>query len=327
MRPIIWIRRGFYAFVGLLFVYALLGMFFTGPVVVRVPRLDLEVDPRPDRLRRDVERLCSEFAPRSFDQTDNLDRAAGWIADEMRSAGLEIELQDYELEEGRFRNVIGIRPGREPDSDAIVIGAHYDAVRGTPGANDNASGVAVLLELARTLPDVHPRRTQYFVAFSTEEPPFSDTDRMGSRHFARRLEDQGVDVVLALVLDLVGYHAEESGSQGMPLPLFRLFYPRRDDFIAVLGDARSGPAIARVKRGLRAAGHLPVHSFRAPLLSGLVRLSDHRSFRKHGMPAVLVTDTPFPRYGAYHRPEDTPDRLDYVRMAALVRSLHGVLWE
>jgi hypothetical protein len=327
MHSVVWIRRGFYVFVGLLFVYAVLGMFFTGPVVVRVPRLDLDVDPRPDRLRQDVERLCSEFAPRSFDHTANLDRAAGWIAAEMRSAGLRVDLQDYELEEGRFRNVIGIRPGREPDSGAIVVGAHYDAVPGSPGANDNASGVAVLLELARTLPDVHPRRTHYFVAFSTEEPPFFDTDRMGSHRFARRLADQGVDVVLALSLDLVGYYSEESGSQEMPSPLFRLFYPRQGNFVAVIGDARSGPAIGRVKRGLRAAGHLPVHSFRAPLLSGLVHLSDHRSFRKHGMPAVLVTDTAFLRYDAYHRPDDTPDRLDYERMAALVRGLHGVLWE
>jgi len=327
MRPVVWLRRGFYVFVGLLLVYALLGMFFTGPVVVRVPRLDLEVAPRPERLRRDVERLCSEFGPRSFDHPANLDRAADWIAEEMRSAGLEIELQDYELEQGRFRNVIGIRPGREPDAGAIVVGAHYDAVRGTPGANDNASGVAVLLELARTLPDVQPRRTHYFVAFSTEEPPFFDTDRMGSRHFARRLAGADVDVVLALALDLVGYYSEEPGSQRMPSSLFRLFYPSRGNFVAVIGDARSGPAIARVKRGMRSAGHLPVHSFRAPLFSGLVHLSDHRSFRKHGIPAVLVTDTAFLRYDGYHRPEDTADRLDYERMAALVRSLHGVLWE
>jgi Zn-dependent M28 family amino/carboxypeptidase len=326
MRSIVWLRRGFYILAGLLLVYALLGMFFTGPVV-RVGSYRLEVDPSRERLRESVERLCNEFGPRSYAHAENLDRAAAWIADELRGAGLRVELQDYGIDQGRFRNVIGLRPGSDPEAGAIVIGAHYDTVAGTPGANDNASGVAVLLELARTLPDVRPERAHYFVAFSTEEPPFFDTDDMGSYRFARQLKSDGVEVVLMISLDLVGYYSDERGSQRFPSPLFRLLYPGRADFIAVVGDARSGPSIARVKRGMRAAGKLPVHSFRAPRGTGLVHLSDHVAFRRLGLPGVQVTDTAFMRYPAYHHPDDRPERLDYGRMAELVRALHGVLWE
>ena len=322
-----WLRRGFYALVVLLFAGALLGMFVTGPVVIRVPALDLQVEPSPDRLRSTVERLCHDDAPRSHDHPENLDRIATWIAGEFGDAGLEVQVQEYGAEQGRFRNVIGRRAGSDASAGAIVIGAHYDAVEGSPGANDNASGVAVLLELIRTLPSVTTERTHYFVAFSTEEPPFFGTDAMGSRVFAAQLDEQDVDVTLMVALDLVGYYSDDPNSQNFPSPLFRLLYPSRGNFVAVIGDARSGEAIDRAKRGMMAAGKLPIHSLRAPVSSGLVHLSDHWSFRRRGMPAVLITDTAFMRYPAYHRADDTPEKLDYERMAELVRSLHGLLWE
>jgi len=327
MRWTVLLRRGFYVFASLLLVVSLLGMFFTGPVVVRGSKYAIEVDPSPARLRQDVQRLCEEFGPRSYRHIENLDRTADWIAGELRRSGLEVELRDYDIDAGRFRNVIARRPGADPQAGAIVIGAHYDTVADTPGANDNASGVAVLLELARTLPAVRPDRTHYFAAFSTEEPPLFDTDDMGSYVFARELQDEGVEVELMLSLDLVGYYSDDTGSQGLPTPLFRLFYPGRANFVAVVGDARSGPAIARTKRAMLASSRLPIHSFRAPLRSGMVHLSDHRSFRRLDIPAVQITDTAFMRYSSYHQPTDTPDKLDYDRMAELVRALHGILWE
>jgi Zn-dependent M28 family amino/carboxypeptidase len=323
-----WLRLGYYVAVALLFVGAMLGMFITGPVVIRVPGLDLQVEPSAERLRSTVERLCDDFFPRSHDRPDNLDRVATWVAGEFDAAGLEVEIQQYAAgPKENFRNVIGRRPGRDPSAGAIVIGAHYDSFQDSPGANDNASGVAVLLELVRTLPPVTTERTHYFVAFSTEEPPFFGTDSMGSHRFAARLDERGVDVLLMVSLDTVGYYSDEPNSQSFPSGLFRLLYPSRGNFVAVVGDARSGEAIDRVKRGMMAAGKLPVHSFRAPVSSGLVHLSDHLSFRRMGMPAVQITDTAFMRDPAYHRAEDTPERLDYARMAELVRSLHGLLWE
>ena len=322
-----WLYGGFYVTVGLVFVGSLLGIVLTGPVVVRVPRFDMGVHPSAERLRSSVEKLCSEFTPRSYRDVRNLDRAADWIAGRFRDSGLDVELQEYGIETAVYRNVIARRAGNDPAAGVIVIGAHYDAYGDMPGADDNASGVAVLLELARTLPDVQHRRTHYLVAFSTEEPPHFGTDDMGSYVFARELRQRGVDVALMVALDLVGFYSDEPGSQRFPSAAFRLLYPGRGNFIAVLGDLQAGSGIESAKRGMLAGGRLPVHSLRAPVSTELVHMSDHRSFRRLGFPGVLVTDTAFMRYPHYHKAEDTPEKLDYKRMAELVKSLHGILWE
>jgi len=322
-----WLYRGFFVTVGLVFIGSLLGILLTGPVVVRVPRVDLGVDPSSERLRESVEKLCSEFTPRSHRDVRSLDRAADWIAGRFRDSGLDVEFQEYGIEAAVYRNVIARRAGSDPSAGAIVIGAHYDAYGDMPGADDNASGVAVLLELARTLPDGPTKRTHYLVAFSTEEPPHFGTDDMGSYVFARGLQDSGVDVVLMVALDLVGFYSDEPGSQRFPSAVFRLLYPHRGNFIAVVGDLKAGPGIERAKRGMLAGGRLPVHSLRAPRSTGLVHLSDDFSFRRLGLAGVVVTDTAFLRNPHYHEPEDTPEKLDYERMAELVKSLHGILWE
>lgn len=309
----------------LLFLGCLLAILITGPVIVRPQKVELEAQISVERLRRDARILCSDFTPRSYLHRENLDRAADWLAEELRASGLEVEFQDYEIGENRYRNVVGIRRGLEGSRRVMVLGAHYDAYGEFPGADDNASGVAVLLELARTLPPDRPQMDQYLVAFSTEEPPFFGTDDMGSYRFAQRLREREQRVELMVALDLVGYYSDEPGSQGFPLPGLGLLYPDRANFIAVVGDLRSGSAIKRVKAGMLGAGDLPVHSFRAPRAISGVRWSDHDSFRRLDMPAVLVTDTAFMRYPHYHTQSDTPEKLDYDRMARLVRALHGVL--
>ena len=321
----VWLRRGFYAFVALLFAAALVGMFLTGPVVVRVRPLHVDIEASAERLAATVGRLCTGFAPRDAAHPANLVRAAFFIAGELDAAGFEVEIEDYELPEGRFHNVVATRSGTDPGSGAIVIGAHYDAAMGSPGARDNASGVAVLLELARTLPKTATKRTHYLVAFSTAEPPHFGGDGMGSYAFARRLQDRGTAVRLMLSLDRVGYRA------GDPCPdsrsqLLRLLYPEAGDAIAIVGDADAGEAIERAKRGLM-RGELDVRSFRAPRWTGLVDLSDHRSFRRLGFHAVQVTDTAFLCAPHDAAAGDIPDDLDYARMADVVRALHGVLWE
>ncbi|NIM00541.1 MAG: M28 family peptidase [Acidobacteria bacterium] len=308
------------------FLGALLGILVTGPVVVPQRKLELDVNPSAARLQADVERLCSDFGTRSYRQPQDLLAASDWIRAELEAAGLRVELQDYELDDGVFRNVIGFRPGATPDAPAVVIGAHYDAYGGFPGADDNASGVAVLLELARTLPDATPRFGQYFVAFSTEEPPFFGTEDMGSYRFAGKLAADGVDVDLMIALDMVGFFSDDPGSQTVPLSVLGLLYPREGNFVAVTADLANGVAIRRVKQGIKAMREIEVHSFRAPGGYAGVDQSDHLSFWRHGFPAVLVTDTSFHRNPHYHRAEDTPDTLDYDAMVRVTRSLHGVLW-
>ena len=179
-------RIGLATIIGLVFIGSLLGILLSGPIVVRQP-LELDVDISTERLRADVEKLCSEFTPRSYRHIDTLDRVAEWIAEEFRAAGLEVDYQEYELAEGTYRNVIARRPSADPSAGVVIVGAHYDAYADFPGADDNASGVAVLLELARTLPDQLPQRNHWFVAFSTEEPPFFGSDMMGSYKLASKL--------------------------------------------------------------------------------------------------------------------------------------------
>ena len=308
------------------FAGALLGIFVTGPIVVPQQRLKLDMEPSSTRLRDTVVRLCEDFGTRDYRDPETLIKAAKWIGSEFEAAGLQVAFQDYELNEGLFRNVVGFRPGETPDAPTIVIGAHYDAYGGFPGADDNASGVAVLLELARTLPGNSPRFGQYFVAFSTEEPPFFGTDDMGSFRFASKLVDEGVDVSLMIALDMVGFFSDEPGSQSMPLSILRLLYPGEGNFLAVTGNLKSGESIRRVKQGIKAVRELPVYSFRAPDGFAGIDWSDHQSFWKLGLPAVLVTDTSFHRNPYYHERGDTPDTLDYDTMAKVVLSLHGVLW-
>ncbi len=278
-------------------------------------------------LRATVKTLCVDLAPRSYHPPSNLARVADWIAGRLRETGLVVMEQDYRTSEGTYRNVIALRQGTDRQRGVTVIGAHYDTCGPFPGADDNASGVAVLLELVRTLPKPPPRSSQFFVAFGTEEDPFFGSQDMGSAHFARKLSDDGTRVELMIALDLVGFFSDEPGSQSFPYGFLQLYYPGRGNFIAVVGDLGAGRWIRRVKRGMLAAKALPVYSFRGPSLIPGIDWSDHFSFRQLGLPGVLVTDTAFLRNAHYHQPTDTPGTLDYSRMAAVVQALHGVLAE
>jgi hypothetical protein len=302
-----------------------LGLLLRGPVVLFVPD-GFEARPVSEqRLRDDVDRLCNEFFPRDAGSPGNLNRIAGWILEEFNAAGLNVREQPYEVEGTTYRNIIGRREGSDPELGQVIIGAHYDAFGELPGADDNASAVAVLLELVRTLPESPPKRTRTFVAFSTEEPPHFSTQRMGSYHFARSLDRDEQKIDLMIAMDLVGYFSDEPGSQLFPIRLLRLYYPGEGNFIGIVGDTGTGRWIKRVKRGMRSAGAIPVLSFRAPTAVPGVDWSDHFWFRRLGLPGVLVTDTALMRNPNYHRPTDLPETLDYTRMAAVVQSLHGVL--
>lgn len=300
-------------------------LYIRGPFVLLVPERPPEPAVSEDRLKEAVRFLSIELESRWYSDPESLEQAARWIEDELRAAGLAVTSQEYRLREGEYRNLIARREGSDPDAGIVVVGAHYDAYGKMPGADDNASGVAVLLELARTLPAVQPRHTQVFVAFTNEEPPFFGSDDMGSARYARKLLEDKTKVHLMIALDLVGYFSDEPGSQTYPIPGLGLLYPTAGNFIAVVGDARAGSWIREVKRGMLSARALPVLSFRAPTLLPVVHYSDHRSFRILGYPGVMVTDTAFARSPHYHRATDTMETLDFSRMAAVVRALHGVL--
>ena len=268
------------------------------------------------RLEAHVRALAEEFTPRDWQHRENLARAAEYIFNEWKSYGLSPRYQAFRASGQEYRNVI-VELG--PASEArVVVGAHYDAFGPHPGADDNASGVAGVLELGRILAQSSlPGRVE-LVAYCLEEPPHFTSAEMGSAVHARSLKKQGVRVKGMISLEMIGYFSDEKNSQAFPLPALKLLYPNEGNFIALAADMDQVPFTNRVKKAMRAATTLGVHAINAPRSVPGIDLSDHRNYWSEGYPALMVTDTAFYRNEAYHTPDDTPDRLDYKRMGQVV---------
>jgi Zn-dependent M28 family amino/carboxypeptidase len=270
----------------------------------------------PLRLERRVRELVARFHPRDGGHPENLSRAARFIAEELGRSGAGVSEQAFDAAGSNYRNVIA---SFGPQTrDVVVVGAHYDVAGEMPGADDNASGVAGLLELADLLSGAKLSRRVELVAFALEEAPFFASPQMGSEVYARSLRESGRRVRGMLCLEMIGCFTDEPGSQQLPFTVLRLFYPSRGNFIAVVGSAAGAGIVRSVKRSMREAGDLPVRSINAPAFVPGVDLSDHSTFWRRGEPAVMITDTAFYRNPRYHTESDTPDTLDYRRMAKVV---------
>jgi len=301
------------------------------PLVAPLPSAPPPVDPA--RLAQHVRKLSVDLYPRSFDQIAHLNQAAHYIEDQFRAAGADVSLQEVTVQEARYRNVIarfGPRTG-----PLMVIGAHYDSagretapkITGdshTPGADDNASGVAGLIELAQLLGRQAPTRSIELVAYTLEEPPHFRTAHMGSAWHARALRREGREVALMLSLEMIGYFSDAAGSQSYPLPGMTLLYPDRGNFIALVGRFGGFAQSRRAKAIMQGASDLPVASLNAPPALPGVDFSDHRNYWRAGYPALMVTDTAFMRNPNYHQAGDTADKLDYVRAAKVVQSVYAL---
>ena len=208
--------------------------------------------------------------------------------------------------------------------EIVVVGGHYDTVSDSPGANDNASGTAAVLELARLLRNERFNRTIRFVAFVNEEPPHFDTHSMGSRHYAARSAERDEDIVAMISMETIGYFRTEPGTQHYPPP-FSLFYPNRGDFIGFVGNLASRSLVRRSIRVFRETTELPSEGVAALGQIPGITWSDHSSFWLHGYKALMITDTAPFRFPHYHMPTDTPEKLDYDRMARVVAGVAEVL--
>ena len=268
-----------------------------------------------------VHELSAKIGERSVLRGDGLDRAKAYVRDAFEAAGLTVTEQSYEYEGRRVANLIADPPGVATDATPYIIGAHYDSVIGTPGADDNASAVAVMLELARRTIAKPPGLPLRFVAFTLEEPPTHATRYQGSRVFVKRLVESGEQIAGAIILEMVGLTTPK---QNYPLFLQWVGYPDVGNFIGVVGNRASKLLGERVLRGMRKNPALPVESlfvwFNGWILPD-TRLSDHAPFWDKGFPALMITDTAYFRNQNYHGPNDTADMLDYAFMAELVRSL------
>lgn len=274
------------------------------------------------RIERTVRRLEGPRHPRSA--PGKLEEAEVLIADELSGLGLAIERQPFHFRERTYHNVVATLAGSDPELSWLLVGAHFDTVSNTPGADDNASGVAVLLEVARHLAGCRPRRTVQFVGFNLEEPQdVVGTYRVGSARFAdsARAERRRYDG--ALVLEMVGYTDQRPDSQQVPPFVFKRV-PDSGTFIVAVGDGRSRPLLRGFERSSqRHTPDLTLVTYGARLRGWtlpLTRLSDNASFWDRGYPALMITDTAFLRNPHYHMDSDSADTLDYEFMAKVARA-------
>jgi hypothetical protein len=278
-------------------------------------------------LRRDVERLCAR-APRNTFVPANLHAAADDIVRELEAAGYRVTRQTFAMSDGATRvdNIEAELRGATRPEEIVVIGAHYDAVDDAPGADDNASGTAAMLALARRFAQARPARTLRFVAFANEEPPHFQTRDMGSWQYARRCSERKEKIVAMVSLESVGYYDTRKGSQQYPQPLAAL-YPDTGDFIGLVGNVKSAALVNRCKRAYRKQAAVPLQTAVLPEAVPGAGWSDQWAFWQFGYPAVMVTDTALFRNPHYHTRSDTPDTLDYDRMSRVVEALEDVVRE
>jgi len=278
------------------------------------------------RLKEHVETIASSIGPRSIYKPESLQKAALYIENNLKEMGYDPMSQSYTVWTKEVRNIIVYLNGA-PDRPYYLLGAHYDSVSHTPGADDNASAVAVLLEVARLVAEKKStiKQALCFVFFTLEEPPTFGTSLMGSRVFVSKAKTEAHSIKGALILEMVGYYCSEPGSQKYP-PFLRslMGYPKVGDFIGVIGDAKSKGLVKKIMEAFKKNPSLPSYSLVVPLRGYLLpasRLSDNASFWDRGIPAVMITDTAYYRNPNYHSASDTPETLDYSMMAQLVKSI------
>lgn len=280
-----------------------------------------------ERLRRHVVALEGVRHPRA---TPERHRAArDYIAAQLRAAGLAADLVPFRFRGRTYHNVVAMVPGREPGRPRLMVGAHFDSTAHTPGADDNASGVAAVLECARLVTAFQPRATVEFVGLDLEElQTLTGRYRVGSHALARDKRSRGESLAGALILEMVGYRDPTPGAQVVP-PLLGVDVPRTGDFLAAVGDARSGDLLDGFVLGARsAAPELTVVPYRTRLrgwLLPLTRLSDNASFWDARYPSLMLTDTAFLRNPHYHQVSDTSATLDYGFMASVTAATAGAV--
>jgi len=319
------LRAGIATVLALTLAAVLLWAYVTQPLFYRTPanRTAADGSTLPARLESHVRALCEQFAPRDYTHPDNLDRAAAYIRGELERAGGSLAEQPYEARGIEYRNVIA---SFGPDTpERIVVGAHYDVAGPLPGADDNASGVAGLIELGRMLGRDAPAMRVELVAYPLEEMPFSFTPYMGSAVHARSLEQRGIRVRAMFSLEMIGYFSDRPNSQEFPLRVLRAVYPSRGNFIAIVGKPGQTSIVRRVKQAMRAASPLPVHSINAPRSIPGIDFSDHMNYWDAGYQALMITDTAFYRNPHYHTANDLPETLDYTRMAMVIQGVHAAV--
>jgi hypothetical protein len=304
-----------------LFTVRMPGPAFAGPL----PPLTPNQESIRVALQHHVQALAHDIGVRSDKTYSNVVRASAYIERRLQDLGYQVVSDEFTARDRSYRNLEATLPGTPGHAhEVVVVGAHYDTAEEAPGADDNASGVAGVLELARVFAQTRQARTVRFVFFPNEEPPWFPTAAMGSRHYATAARSRNDQIVAMLSIESIGYYDTEQGSQRYPFPL-NLAYPDVGDFIGFVSNLKSRSVLHRAIAAFRAHATLPTQGAAAPAWVPGVWWSDHWSFWREGYPAIMITDTAPYRYPFYHTPQDTPDKLDYDRMARVVHGLAYVV--
>lgn len=276
------------------------------------------------RIMKDLQFLAGSAQARYDGNVKRLNECAEYISGEFRKLTGNVEEQKYLVGKEEYKNVICSFGPRE--GERIIIGAHYDVCEVQPGADDNASGVAGLLEIARMLKDAeHLKYRIDLVAYTLEEPPNFRTENMGSAVHAKMLHDQGIKVKAMICLEMIGYFSEKPHTQEYPLGIMKLFYPTKANYIAVIGKLRQGKTTRRIKRNMKRHSEIRAISLNAPASIPGIDFSDHLNYWKYGYVAVMITDTSFYRNANYHERSDTIDTLDIDKMAEVIKGVYAAI--
>jgi Zn-dependent M28 family amino/carboxypeptidase len=276
------------------------------------------------RLQAHVNELAGKIGEHNVFHPEALHAAEAYITEEWERQGYAVGKQTYTAQGIECANLEVTCLGHSHIDDVILIGAHYDSVSGSPGANDNGSGVAALLELSRLFKDVMPEITLRFVAFVNEEPPFFFWPKMGSMVYAEAAKQRGDPIRFMISLETIGYYQNRPGSQSYP-PLLKYFYPDTGNFIAFASNLSSKRIMRKCLQAFSSATDFPVQSIAAPAFMPGVFWSDHQSFWRHGYKALMITDTALYRYPYYHTAQDTPDKLNYAPFTEVTNGLFLML--
>jgi hypothetical protein len=293
---------------------------YAGPL----PQLSPEESELRDRLPAEVTYLTVNIGDRSLLRPQSLQAASEYLATCFRKQGYTVVEHPYPVDGEKVSNLEASLAGTHPELGQVIVGAHYDSVEGTVGANDNGTGVAAVLEIARLMRQQKVRRTVRFVLFVNEEPPHFQTAQMGSRVYAHELRQEGVPVSAMLSLETIGFYSDEPRSQKYP-PVLNLFYPARGNFIAFVGNTASRGLVRDSVRNFRESTRFPSEGIAAPDDYLGIGWSDQWSFWQEGYPGIMTTDTAPFRYPYYHTPKDTVDKVNFDRTARVVEGIRKLV--
>ena len=297
------------------------------------------------KLSSHVWMLAGDIGARSLTSApENLEKAAQYIEHVLKTYGYVPTAQEFNAEtfthkkkeslgtDLQFpylmekkahttRNIIAELPGSASNGECIIVGAHYDSVFDCPAANDNGSGVAAVLEIARLLKTEQLKRTVRFVAFTNEEPPFFRTEQMGSFQYAQLCQQNKDKITAMLSLETIGYYTDRPNSQQFPHSIMRLLYPTTGNFLSFISNLQSRSLLDKAIGYFRKTTKFPSQGVALPAIVPGIDFSDHRAFWQLGYPAIMITDTAHLRYPHYHETDDTPDKIDYDKLALVVAGL------